>query len=220
MSGAHRMGVVATVLSATTLLSSCSGGGQRVSPPVENPAGVLFSGDARPGPWRGDGLPTPYQMPDVTLTADNGQPFNLITDTAHPVTLVFFGYTHCPDECPLVMGDLAATYLRLPKQVRDQTQVLFISTDPRRDTDRVLRSYLAGYNPAFVGLRGPMRTTLAAARAMGVAITGIKRLPSGGYDVGHSTQVIGFRGNTAPVIWTPGTPVAAVVADVERLARR
>ena len=53
---------------------------------------------------------------------------------------------------------------------------------------------------------------------MGVPIEGVKRLPSGGYDVGHGAQVIGFRGNQAPVIWTEGTPVPDMVSDIETLA--
>jgi protein SCO1/2 len=186
--------------------------------PITNPAGVRISGVSDVGAYGGVELPEPYLMPDVTLTADNGRPFNLVTDTAYPVTLVFFGYTNCPDVCPLVMNDLAATYVRLPSDVRDRTQVLFITTDPQRDTDAVLRSYLDRYNPAFVGLRGSLHEIMVAAQAMGVAITGTKRLPGGGYDVGHSAQVLGFRGNEAPVIWTPGTPVPDVVSDIEKLA--
>jgi protein SCO1 len=201
-------------------LTACAGPAGPGSTAPGNPAGVRISGVSQRTAYGGVALPEPYRMPDLTLTADNGQPFNLVTDTAYPVTLVFFGYTHCPDECPLVMSDLAAAYLRLPLAVRKQTQVLFVTTDPARDTDRALRSYLARYNPSFVGLRGPLRTIMTAARAMGVAITGVERLPSGGYDVGHSTQVIGFRGNLAPVIWTVGTPVDDVVKGVVQLAGR
>lgn len=211
------MGTVITIGSVASFTAGCSSSSDSMSPNPNN--GVIISGPSHSGPWKGDQLPMPYRMPDVTLTADNGQSFNLVTDTGYPVTLVFFGYTNCPDECPLVMSDLAATFVRLPESVRSRVQVLFISTDPARDSDSVLRSYLARYNPDFVGLRGPMKTTLVAAKAMGVAITGIKKLKSGGYDVGHSAQVIGFRGNVAPVIWTPGTPVEDMVADITRLAR-
>ncbi len=158
-------------------------------------------------------------MPDVTLTSTNERDFNLITDTAYPVTLVFFGYTHCPDVCPLVMNDLAQTVLQLPESVRRQTQVVYITTDPRRDTPDVLRRYLDHYNSDFVGLTGPMATIVKAADDLGVAIEGRDRLPSGGYDVGHGAQIIGFHDNVAPVIWTEGTPVSDIVHDIETLDR-
>lgn len=168
--------------------------------------------------FRGAQPAAPMAMPDVTLQTVDGKPFNLVTDTTHPVTLVFFGYTNCPDVCPLVMSDLTLAYAELPADVREQTQVLFVTTDPTRDTSSVLRTYLDRYNPAFLGLTGRLRAITAAATDLGVPITGKKTLPNGGYDVGHGAQVIGFAHETAPVIWTPGTPVAAMVADIETLA--
>lgn len=217
--GSRRSLVVAGLMLPFLLgLSGCGGGGSS-SVTAQNPAGVQISGVTKDATYRGTVLATPYRMPDITLRADNGNPFNLVRDTAYPVTLVFFGYSHCPDECPLILSGLASTYLRLPPPVRADTQVIFITTDPRRDDDAVLRHYLARFNPRFVGLTGRLSDILAAAKTMGVAVSGMERLPGGGYDVGHSTQVIGFRGNEAPVIWPKGTPVNAMVADIEKLAR-
>jgi protein SCO1/2 len=116
------------------------------------------------------------------------------------------------------MSDLTLAYAELPASVRGQTQVLFVTTDPARDSAGVLRSYLDRYNPAFVGLTGALPRIAAAATHLGVAITGRKQLPSGGYDVGHGAQVIGFAHESAPVVWTPGTSVADMVADIETLA--
>jgi protein SCO1/2 len=212
---ARRVTVSAFWLVTASLLSSCSGG---QSTPPDNPGGAVISEVNKSSIYDGAELPQPYRMPDITLQADNGQPFNLITDTGYPVTLVFYGYSNCPDVCPLVLSELASAYLQLPSAVRDQTQVLFITTDPARDTEQVLRDYLARYNPSFVGLTGSLASIKAAANDMGVAIQGTKRLPSGGYDVGHGAQVIGFRGNQAPVIWTEGTSVPDMVSDIEVLA--
>jgi protein SCO1/2 len=188
------------------------------APMTSDPDGGDMTGPAMRAPFRGAEPAAPLAMPNVTLQTTDGKPFNLVTDTTHPVTLVFFGYTNCPDVCPLVMSDLTLAYAELPSDVRDQTQVLFVTTDPVRDTGSVLRSYLDRYNPAFVGLTGRLRRITAAAADMGVAITGRKALPNGGYDVGHGAQVIGFAHETAPVIWTPGTPIADIVADIETLA--
>src|SRR5262245_28784045 len=76
----------------------------------------------------------PYAMPDMTLEDTSGKPFNLVTDTTDPVTLMFFGYTSCPNICPLVMSDIAVAMTKLTPQVRAMTQVVFITTDPARDT--------------------------------------------------------------------------------------
>jgi protein SCO1 len=196
-------------------LAACSGGSAGTT---QNPAGVQISGVHRDSAFHGAEPAAPYRMPNMTLTADNGQPFNLVTDTGYRVTLVFFGYSNCPDVCPLVLGELASAYVQLPSAVREQTQVLFITTDPARDTPDVLQSYLARFNPSFVGLTGRLATIRVAAGDMGVPIMGVKRLPSGGYDVGHGAQVIGFRGNQAPVVWTEGTRIPDMVSDIEELA--
>ncbi|MEJ7629793.1 MAG: SCO family protein [Nocardioidaceae bacterium] len=209
-----RVAAVAAVLVAC--LSGCTA--SRTTPEADNPGGAVISNRNEDTTFHGAEPAQPYRMPNVTLTADNGQPFNLVTDTAYPVTLVFFGYTNCPDVCPLVLGDLSATYLQLPAPVRERTQVLFITTDPARDTDEVLRGYLARYNPAFLGLTGSLVSIKTVAEVLGVPVSGMKRLPGGGYDVGHGAQVIGFRDNRAPVVWTEGTAVPDMVSDVIRLA--
>lgn len=183
-----------------------------------NPAGVVVSTINDDTTYRGAEPRPPYRMPDVTLTDTDGKPFNLLDDTTSPVTLVFFGYTHCPDVCPLVMSDLTAAVLQSPAQVRNSTQLLFITTDPARDTPAVLRRYLDRYDSDFVGLTGGLAQIRAAGTALGVAVGGRHRLPSGGYDVSHGTQVIGFQGDAAPVVWTVGTPVADLVADLTTLA--
>jgi protein SCO1/2 len=159
-----------------------------------------------------------FTMPDVTLQDTSGQPFNLLTDTTDPITLVFFGYTHCPDVCDLVLSDLTVAMSHLPSEVADETEVVFVTTDPARDTPEAIRSYLDRYDSRFVGLTGSLADIRTAASAMQVAIEGRKLLPDGGYDVGHGAQVIGFLHDEAPVVWTEGTPYTAMVADITRLA--
>jgi protein SCO1/2 len=200
------------------MLACCVAGSQQAQP--DNPGGVLISDVSGPSAFKGAEPPTPYRMPDITLTATDGRPFNLVSDTTTKVTLVFFGYTNCPDVCPLVMSDLTYTYLHLPADVRDQTETVFITTDPARDTEPVLRSYLDRYDSHFIGLTGRLADIVSAADDMGVAIEGRRTLPSGGYDVGHGAQVIGFAGNSAPVIWTAGTSTSDMISDITELAAR
>jgi protein SCO1 len=95
-----------------------------------------------------------------------------------------------------------------------------VTTDPARDKEKQIRRYLDRFNPAFVGLTGQLSTIKSAASQVGVDIQGMKRLPSGGYEVGHSAQVIGFSRNSGVVLWTPGTPIAALKHDFASLVDR
>jgi protein SCO1 len=168
----------------------------------------------------GSSLPEPYPMPEVSLTDTSGRPYNLSTTPSKPVTLLFFGYTHCPDVCIAVLSDVSLALQRLAPADRDQIQTVFVTTDPARDQEKQIRRYLDRFNPTFVGLTGPMSTIKRAASDVGVEIEGMRKLPSGGYEVGHSAQVIGFSRNSGVVIWTPGTPVAALKHDFALLVER
>jgi protein SCO1 len=168
----------------------------------------------------GSSLPKPYAMPEVSLTDTSGRPYNLATTPSKPVTVLFFGYTHCPDVCLAVLSDVSLALQRLTPADRDQIQLIFITTDPARDKEARIRRYLDRFNPTFVGLTGPMSTIKLAASEVGVEIEGLKKLPSGGYEVGHSAHVIGFSRNSGVVIWTPGTPVGALKDDFALLVER
>jgi protein SCO1 len=168
----------------------------------------------------GASLPDPYSMPEISLTDTSGRPYNLATTPSKPVTLLFFGYTHCPDVCIAVLSDVSLALQRLSPADRDQIQLVFVTTDPARDQEKQIRRYLDRFNTSFVGLTGPMSTIKRAATQVGVDIQGMKKLPSGGYEVGHSAQVIGFSRNSGVVIWTPGTPIAALKHDFALLVER
>jgi protein SCO1 len=185
------------------------------------PSGPTGHRDADPAGYTGgSSLPEPYPMPEVSLIDTSGRPYNLSTTPSKPVTLLFFGYTHCPDVCIAVLSDVSLALQRLAPADRDQIQLVFVTTDPARDQEKQIRRYLDRFNPSFVGLTGPMSTIKRAASDVGVDIEGKKKLPSGGYEVGHSAQVIGFSRNSGVVIWTPGTPVAALKHDFALLVER
>jgi protein SCO1 len=185
------------------------------------PTAPMFQRNPDPAGYSGgSSLPKPYAMPDVSLTDTSGRPYNLVTTPSKPVTLLFFGYTHCADVCIAVLSDVSLALQRLTPADRDQIQLIFITTDPARDKEKRIRRYLDRFNPTFVGLTGPMSTIKRAASEVGVEIEGLKKLPSGGYEVGHSAQVIGFSRNSGVVIWTPGTPVGALKDDFALLVER
>jgi protein SCO1 len=119
------------------------------------------------------------------------------------------------------MGDIATAVSRLDPDVASDVQMLFITTDPARDTPTVLRSYLDRFNPDFEGLTGPMSSIRQAATSLGVAIAGMRRLPSGGYEVAHGAQIVGFdQGGDISVVWTEGTAVTDLAHDIVLLDQR
>jgi protein SCO1/2 len=168
--------------------------------------------------FAGAQLPEPYHVPATELTDTSGHPFSLAASTHKRLTLVFFGYTHCPDECPTTMATLASAMLQLDSEDRGNVEVVFVTTDPARDTGPVLRSWLDHFSSSFVGVTGPLATIKRVAIDVGVPIEKGRRLPSGGYDVTHGTQVLGVDGkNTVPVVWTLGTTAPEFAHDIHQL---
>ncbi|MGJ6979329.1 SCO family protein [Aestuariimicrobium soli] len=161
---------------------------------------------------------TGWRLPSVELTDTTGATAPMNTHHGSAATLVFFGYTNCPDVCPGIMADLASALQRVDAAVRDQVRVVIVTTDPARDTPQVLKEYLARIDPAFVGLTGKLDVIVKAAETIGLSIDDAKKLPSGGYEVTHSTQVLGFgKDESAAVLWSSGTSVADYITDITLL---
>jgi protein SCO1 len=160
-------------------------------------------------------LPKPYDVPKASLSDTAGSSYDLATDTTDPLTIVFFGYTHCPDICQVVMADVASAMTRLDAQQRRQVAMLFVTTDPARDDAPTLRSYLDRFDPTFEGLTGSLSTIVRAGNAFGVPIEKGAKMPSGGYEVSHGTQLVGvLPDGTAPYVWTEGTSPADLADDI------
>jgi protein SCO1/2 len=193
----RRAGTLLAVLAL--LVTGCGGGGD----------GQDFHGVV---------LTDTYTAPTTTLTDTGGRAYSLATDTHKRLTLVFFGYTNCPDVCQVIMSSLAAAMTRLDTADRRQVDVVFVTTDPARDTQQVLRTWLDRFDPSFIGLTGSLPTIAAIGKAFGIAVEKGEKLPSGGYDVVHGTQVIGIDHNDqVPVVWTQGTGAADFAADIHQL---
>ena len=182
--------------------------------------GVALTGCAKSSAdtFSGATLHQPYHVPATELTDTDGQPFSLAGSTHKRLTLIFFGYTHCPDECPTTMATLASAVLQLDDADRKNVQVVFVTTDPARDTGPVIRHWLDHFSSSFVGLTGSLPTIKKVATDVGVPIEKGRRLPSGGYDVTHGTQVLGLDGkNQIPVVWTLGTTAPEFAHDIHQL---
>jgi protein SCO1/2 len=166
-------------------------------------------------------LPKPYAVPAVTLRDTSARPFSMTRDTAGKLSVVFFGYTSCPDICQVVMGTIASAYARLAPAERSRVQVLFVTTDPARDTGPVLRTYLDRLNPGFVGLTGSIAAIDSVGKPLGVFIKKGQKLPSGGYEVTHTTSVIAIGGHrTAPLVWSATISPSELAADIHKLLKK
>lgn len=209
----HRAG---SLVLAAAALAGCA----PAQDPPTNAAGVLVRTTAAAGELRGATLAEPYTLPALRFVDTAGRAVDLAAAATTPVTLVFFGYTSCPDVCNAVLADVAAARRRLPADLQGRIGLLFVTVDPERDTPAVIRSYLERFDPSFRGLTADPPTIEAAASRLGIALTGKAELRGGGYEVGHSAQLIGFGPDRrARVVWVAGTPVGDLRHDFAVLAQ-
>ena len=110
------------------------------------------------GAYQGFGLVPPLPRPSFTLTDIGGKPFPFGTRTAGRPTLLFFGYTQCPDVCPTTMLDIRNALLGVPSSLRARVDVVFVTTDVKHDTATAIAAWLAKFDTGlpnrFIGLRG------------------------------------------------------------------
>ena len=104
--------------------------------------------------YRGILLSDADARPDFVLTDMNGEAFHFRAETEGKLALLFFGYTYCPDVCPVHMASIAAVKRDLSVAEQRRMRVVFVTADPRRDTAERLLSWLGNFDPDFVGLRG------------------------------------------------------------------
>jgi protein SCO1/2 len=158
--------------------------------------------------------------PDFALTDTSGQPFSLRAQTQGYLTLLYFGYTHCPDICPTHMANIAAALHQLPSSVRSQVRVVFVTTDPARDNASVVRDWLNHFDASFIGLTGTAAQVQTAEAASGMSPSSIEFQGGGNYAVDHAAQVEAFTtDNLSHVVYPGGYKQADWVNDLPRLVR-
>jgi protein SCO1/2 len=166
------LGLLAVGLVALVLLSRAgalpSGAGSAVATP--NPSGFAYA------PVRA--------APPLELTDQDGRPFTLSSLRGRPV-LVFFGYTHCPDVCPVTVGIVSQAVAA----AGDGPRVVFASIDPERDDVAAMKTYLRYLPAAFIGLSGGVQDTRRNADAWGVKYAKIEQGSPGGYAMAHTADV-------------------------------
>lgn len=204
----------AVVVALVALFAAgCTGTGKAASKP------------SRP-PLHGAAPTTGQPRPDFTLVDTTGKTYDFRRHTAGTVTLLYFGYTHCPDECPTSMADVAAALRSVPPAVSSQVHVVFATTDPWRDTAAVLRRWLDSFHPPapYVGLTGTPTQVAGAETTMGMPIS-VRETPTPGqkvgqYAVSHFAGVIVYdREDRLATLYPSGVAPADIAADLTVLVK-
>src|SRR5690242_1563448 len=155
--------------------------------------------------YRGGLVTPPLPKPQFVLADTSGRPFDFARETKGYITLLFFGYTFCPDQCPMHMANIGSALKKLPAGVADQIKLVFVTTDPARDTPAVLRRWLDHFDKRFIGLTGTEDALRAVQNAAGVPIAKMTESPNGNYGVAHANFVIAYtKDNLAHVIYPGG----------------
>ena len=182
----------------------------------------LGAGNREPEDLRGFLLGEPLAKPEIMLTATDGTPLNLREATDGFVTLVFFGYTNCPDICPVHMANLGSVVASLDPRIAERIKVVFVTTDPRRDTPAALREWLDHFSRRFIGLTGDSVTIARAQQSLQLAPAVMEKAVAGvpGYTVGHSSLVVAFTAdNEAHVVYPFGIRQEDWAHDLPELVR-
>ncbi|MFF4603955.1 SCO family protein [Streptomyces sp. NPDC001339] len=178
----RRRTLIASALTAAAALSLTACGGD------ENKPAAVVSGGTTAKPIVT--LDKPLEKPDLELTDTNGEKYDLLEKTKGHPTLIYFGYTNCPDVCPMTMGNIAVAVKQLPEAQQKDLRVVFITSDPERDTPAALKKWLAGINKDFIGLSGKFDTIQTGARSVNIGIEKPVKKKNGEVVSTHGAQVL------------------------------
>lgn len=157
-------------------------------------------------------------MPDLAfqLTDDQGKPATA-ADFRGKVVLLYFGYTHCPDVCPLTLAHLHVVMQRLGP-LAEGARILFVSVDPARDTPSVMHAYVRAFDKHAVGLTGPARDIEALVKRYRASFSREPGNGDGNYEVSHSSAIYVFDDQgRARVLATPADSQDDLVHDLHLL---
>lgn len=171
--------------------------------------------------FRGVALENPIQKVDFTLNDTEGRPFHFLAETEGHITLLFFGYTHCPDICPVHMANLAAVLKDLPWEIQNGIRVVFVTTDPERDSPARIRQWLDAFDTRFVGLTGGRDEVNRIQASFGLPPAQLQGGTAENYIIGHATQILAFGyDEVARVAYPFGTRQADWAHDLPRLVQQ
>jgi protein SCO1/2 len=174
--------------------------------------------------FSGPTMSPPRAKPDFTFTGVDGKPYDFRKETAGKLTYLFFGYTNCPDVCPLHMANLGAVYKKLPYSDQQKIRVIFVTTDPERDTPPRLRTWLNNFSTDFVAVGGAPEQLNALQQSMGMPPAVREEAPAGSpagtYGVAHGAAVLTFTpDDSLRVLYPFGTRQQDFASDIPKLLR-
>jgi protein SCO1/2 len=205
------LGILVFVLGTTDQRSAAAG------PQPESP--LSRAGLGAPT-YHGGFVTPPLPKPKFTLTDTSGAPFDFWPETHGYVTLLFFGYTRCPDECPLHMASIASGLRQVPTEVGEQVKVVFVTTDPARDSAPVLRAWLDNFDTRFIGLTGSEVAIAAAQRTAYLAPASRTAQTEQDYGVNHAAFVLAYtKDNLAHVVYPGGVTAEDWAQDLPLLVK-
>ena len=150
--------------------------------------------------------------PNAELTDQRGRRAHIFEGNAS-ATFLFFGYTHCPDECPLALASLGSAFRRLPAATATRIRIVFVTVDPARDTPAVIERYLRKFDPHIVGFTGPAVELSRVWRAYGVTVD-----PTS-HDIGHGDEIYAIdRTRDIVLIYPPDASPSDLSNDAIKLA--
>ncbi|MBR7837547.1 SCO family protein [Actinospica durhamensis] len=219
------LGTAAAITTAAAVLSSagCAAQSAGKSPGASQykPITVIdATGVSAAWPYYGTEVNPPLPKPDWTLTDTAGAAYDVQARTKGRITVLFFGYTSCADECPTMMADMAAALRTVPAAVADQVSVLFVTVDPAYDNGRRLSEWLGRFYPRFVGLTAPDATVIHDAGELGIPVDPPVKV-DGVDSVRHGTAAEVFnQSGYANFFWGPKTSVLDIAHDLNQLTVR
>ena len=170
--------------------------------------------------YRGGLVTPPLPKPRFVLTDTSGAPYDFWNKTQGSVTLLFFGYTSCPDQCPMHMMNIGAALKKLPPGMADQVKLVFVTTDPVRDTPAEIRRWLDNFDRQGVGLTGSETAIQAVEKAAGVPLAQKTEPRNGNYSVAHANFVVAYtKDNLAHVIYPGGVSKDDWIHDLPLLIK-
>jgi protein SCO1/2 len=172
----------------------------------------------RPYTFQGSLIDPPVKAAEIQLTDQNRETFHL-SDQQGKVVLIFFGYTHCPDVCPVTL----TKYKQIKEQLGDQAdgvRFVFITVDPERDTPEILGKHVANYDPGVVALTGSRAELEPVWKSYGVYQAKSETESAAGYLVDHTTRIyaIDTQGNWR-LTYAFEMPSEAILEDVRQLLK-
>lgn len=232
MLGLRSTAAAVTVMSVT--VGGCDGAGASGEGRTSSLSGPAADVQQDSTKLNGTLLDPPLPRPGQRLPDTRGVPFSLADRPEGELTVVFFGYTHCPDVSPTTMADLAGAERRLPPEPQARITVVFVTEDPKRDSSRSLRRWLDGFDSSFVGLIGGSSASRSMLKELYLPGTSTNphakesiRHPEGdashpahgGHAVEHPGVVYAFGPGNTTVIYTTRAQSSQYAADFTRLLK-